>query len=321
VIINLAAVAAGIMLLARASDTFVVGAADLARRVGVPPLIVGAVVIGFGTSAPELLASSLAAAGGNADVGVGNIIGSNLANLTLVLGAATMVRPLTIASRALRREAPVTLGAMALFAWLARGGVTLIEGLVLGAGFGGLLVATVVSSLRSRHNPTAEEDPLSAEVGEYLEEAEQRTLAWELVRTGGGLIGTLVGAQLLVWGAVELADRVGLSGGFVGLTLVAVGTSLPEITTAIQAARRNEHDLLVGNLLGSNLFNSLAVGAAIGLIAPGVPVDPDVVGLGVVLMMAGSVGALALMRTGFVLTRLEAAALLVFYGVSVALLA
>jgi cation:H+ antiporter len=314
-IINLAAAIAGIMLLARASDTFVVGAADLARRLGVPPLIVGAVVIGFGTSAPELLASGVAAAGGNADVGVGNIVGSNLANLTLVLGLAAMIRPLRVASQALRREAPLTLLAMACFGWFARGGLRLVEGLILAALLAAVLAGTVLTSLQSQ------DDPLSAEVGEYLEEAEQRSLGWELLRTGGGLLGTLVGAQLLVWAAVELAERAGVSGGFVGLTLVAVGTSLPEITTAAQAARRNEHDLVVGNLLGSNLFNSLAVGATIGLIAPSAPIDPTVTGAGVALMLVGSVGALAVMRTGFVLTRLEAAVLLVFYVAAVALLA
>lgn len=303
------------MLLARASDTFVVGAADLARRFGVPPLIVGAVVIGFGTSAPELLASSLAAAGGNADVGVGNIVGSNLANLTLVLGIATLIRPLRVASQALRREAPLTVLAMAIFGWFCRGSISLIEAIVLALALVAVLTGTVLATIRTQ------DDPLSAEVGEYLEEAEQRSLAWELLRTGGGLIGTLVGAQLLVWAAVEISERLGVSGGFVGLTLVAVGTSLPEITTAAQAARRNEHDLLVGNLLGSNLFNSLAVGAAIGLFAPGAPIDPSVTGLGSALMLGGSVGALALMRSGFVLTRLEAVALLAFYGVSVSLLA
>lgn len=314
-IINLAAAIAGIMLLARASDTFVVGAADLARRLGVPPLIVGAVVIGFGTSAPELLASGVAAAGGNADVGVGNIVGSNLANLTLVLGLAAMIRPLTVASQALRREAPLTLLAMACFGWFARGGLRLTEGIILAALLVAVLAGTVLTSLRSQ------DDPLSTEVGEYLEEAGQRSLGWELLRTGGGLLGTLVGAQLLVWAAVELADRAGISGGFVGFTLVAVGTSLPEITTAAQAARRNEHDLLVGNLLGSNMFNSLAVGATIGLIAPSAPIDPTVTGAGVALMLVGSVGALAVMRTGFVLTRLEAGALLVFYVAAVAVLA
>ncbi|HAP75665.1 MAG TPA: sodium:calcium antiporter [Acidimicrobiaceae bacterium] len=322
--LHLVAVAVGLALLAKASDLFIVGAADLARRLGVSSVVVGAVVIGFGTSAPEMLVSGIAAGRGDADVGVGNIVGSNLANLTLVLGLAAAVRPIAVASSALRREAPVTLLAMALFAWFVQGGLGVVEGLILAT----LIVASVVVSLRygsadgvAIEGGAVAVDPLGAEADEFIEEEAQRPLGNAIARTLIGLVGTLGGAQLLVWGAVELAETAGLSGGFIGLTLVAVGTSLPELTTAIQAARKGEHDLIIGNLLGSNLFNSLGVAAVVGLVAPGAPLGANVRGVGVVVMMGAAVLALLMMRWDRLLSRTQGIILLVVYASAVPFLA
>lgn len=317
--LHLLAVVAGLALLAKASDLFIVGAADLARRLGVSSVVIGAVVIGFGTSAPEMLVSGLAAGRGDADIGVGNIVGSNLANLTLVLGLAAAVRPIAVASSALRREAPVTLAAMGLFAWFVQGGLGRVEGVVLAV----LIVGSVVVSLRYGSGAGAGSvvDPLASETDEFIEEEAQRPLGSAVARTLVGLVGTLGGAQLLVWGAVELAETAGLSGGFIGLTLVAVGTSLPELTTAVQAARKGEHDLIIGNLLGSNLLNSLAVGAVVALVAPDAPLGDNVRGIGVVVMLSVAVLALLMMRWDRLLSRTQGIILLVVYASVVPFLA
>lgn len=314
-VLQLLGAAAGLALLARSSDHFVGGAAVLSARFGVPSIVIGAVVLGLGTSAPELLVSGLAAISGNADVGVGNIVGSNIANLTLVLGVASVVAPVAVSSSALRREAPAMAAAMALFAVLVQGGLTRYEGAVLAAALALALLGLAMVTRAGRG------EMLSEDVEEYLAPAGPSTIRRELVRTLGGLAGTLAGAQLLVWGALAVADVTGLSGGFVGLTLVAVGTSLPEMVTAFQAARRGESDLIVGNVLGSNIVNSLGVGGLVGLAAPSADVDPNVLGPGVVVMMASSVTALILMRRQATLTRGEGLALLLAWAVVMPLLA
>ncbi len=304
----------GLGLLTTGSDHFVVGASEVARRFGLSKVLIGAVIIGFGTSAPEMIVSGIAAAGGNADIGIGNIVGSNLANLTLVLGLAAVISPLAISSAALRREAPTAVGAMLLFAVLAQDGLGSVDAIILAV----TMVVVLVVIMRTSPPPSVE---LEEDVEHFLEGADAIPLRTEIIRTVLGLIGTLAGAQLLVWAAVGLADAAGISGGFVGLTLVAIGTSLPEIVTCVQAARRQDSDLIIGNLLGSNLLNSLAVGATVGFLAPGAFVDPSILGLGMVLMMASSVTALLLMRRRFFLTRGEGIGLVVGYSAIVPLLA
>ncbi len=300
----LAAVAGGIVLLAVAADQFVVGAARVAVLKKVPPLLVGVLIIGFGTSAPELLVSVLAASGGEPEVAFGNIVGSNLANLTLLLGVAALLLPLVVDSRVVRREAPIVVGAMLLLLVAAQGGgVSRVEGAVLLAAMVGVTVVLI-------RQPTA--DPLSAETEEFTDASTHR-FGVEVARTVVGLAGTIGGAQLLLWGAVDLADRAGLSAGFVGVTMVAVGTSLPELVTVLQSARRNETDLIVGNLLGSNLFNTLVVGGAMGLIADGGLDDPALTVIAASAAVAAGVVATVVMRTGHVLTRREGFVLVACY--------
>jgi cation:H+ antiporter len=301
---SLAAVAGGIVLLAVAADQFVVGAARVAVLKKVPPLLVGVLIIGFGTSAPELLVSVLAAVGGEPEVGFGNIVGSNLVNLTLLLGVAALLLPLAIDSLVVRREAPIAVGAMLLLLLAAQGGgVSRVEGAVLLAAMVGVV------AVLTRRQPG---DPLSEETVEFADASTHR-FGVEVARTVVGLAGTIGGAQLLLWGAVDLADRAGLSAGFVGVSMVAVGTSLPELVTVLQSARRNETDLIVGNLLGSNLFNTLVVGGAVGLIADGGLDDPALTLIAPLAAVAAGVIATVLMRTGHVLTRREGALLVVGY--------
>ena len=307
-------IVAGLAVLTAAADWFVVGAVRLAARLRLSPVVIGAVVIGFGTSAPEMVVSGLAAGQGKLDIAVGNIVGSNIANLSLVLGAAALVTTVTVAGRTIRREVPLVLVATIVYAVLVQGGLSRIEGLVLL----GAAVASVVWILLSSRGGGDEE--LTHEVEEFLTDA-PIDLRRETGRTLAGLLGTLGAAQLLVLSATTMADRLGLAEGFVGLTIVAIGTSLPELATALQAARKDETDLIVGNLLGSNLFNSLAVGGVAALAGPGGVGDPTLTGAAIWLMLGISAGAMLFMRTGYRVVAREGGLLLAVWLGTLPLLA
>jgi cation:H+ antiporter len=314
----------GLALLAFASDWFVVGAARVATMLRVPAVVVGAVVIGFGTSAPEMLVTVLASARGEASLAVGNVVGSNLANLTLVLGTAALIAPIIVSSRTLRREAPLSTAAVCLFGAALLAGLTPVTGVLLLATLAGVLLVVVRTAVQSRRRDDAE---LRSEVAEYEDGGyaddgyvdAPTGLSREVGRSAIGLGGTLLGAQLVVSSALSVAQDLGLSEGFVGLTIVAVGTSLPELVTAIQGARRAEHDLVVGNVLGSNLFNSLAAGGLIGVVAGSVSVEGRMVwSLALMVAVALFVGLVMVWRR--TLRRIEAAVLLVGYAAIVPLL-
>lgn len=312
VTVEVAGCLVGLVLLARSADALVLGCSWLAERAGVPAVVVGVVVIGFGTSAPELLVSGLAAAAGSTDIGIGTVIGSNVANLTLVLGVAALVAPVTVHVRLIRREVPLALLASAAFGAAVQGGLSRLEGLLLSAMLAACLVLLLRWALGDRAGDTGESQ-LEGQTEELLQSEEERHRGM-IRRTALGLLGTLLGAQALVWGATGLARGIGLSEGFVGLTVVAVGTSLPELTTAAQAARRGQSDLLVGNVLGSNVFNALGVGGLIALVHPSTRVDPNLAVVGVTVMLAVSVLALLLMTRGFRLVRWEAATLVAVFA-------
>jgi cation:H+ antiporter len=324
---------AGLAILAKGADVFVVAAARLAVSLRLSPVVVGAVVVGFGTGAPELLVSSLAAARGALDIAAGNVVGSNLANLTLVLGVAGLIaRPVTL-PRVVRREAPLSLATVALFAVLLQGGLSRWEGGVLLIALGGALGLMLRATEQVAADVTAPGEASAMaefveEVVEFIDEGgapvpstASGPTAWAHVpRVALGLLGTVAGAQLLVIGAQGIADDVGLSGGLVGLTIVAVGTSLPELVTAVQSARRNETALLAGNVLGSNVFNSTAVAGTAALIGPGALTDA-----GLTVVAASSmvgIAALAWLFLGFggQLRRWEGGVLLGVYGLTLVLL-
>jgi cation:H+ antiporter len=304
--------AVGVVLLAYAADQFVVGAARVALVSKVSPLLVGVVIVGFGTSSPELLVSAIAAGAGDAEIAIGNIVGSNIANLSLLLGVGVLIVPIVVSSSTVRREASLTVGASVLFLVVVQGGLSQVDGVVL-------LVAMVVALwLVTRTSATS--DPLGPEAEEFVAPA-GHSLGAEVTRTVLGLVGTVVGAQLLLRGALDVADRAGLGEGFVGATLVAVGTSLPELVTVVQSARRRETDLVVGNLLGSNIFNALAVGGIAGLIgadgvdAPALTAVAAGAAVGVSLLAAGA------MITRRRIDRWEGIALIGVYAAIVPLLA
>ena len=321
--VRIVAVVAGLVVLTKAADRFVLGAATIARRLGVSAVVIGAVIVGFGTSAPELLVSGLAAWEGHADLGVGNIIGSNIANLTLILGVGAVIAPLSVATGVLRREAPAAVLAMGALALFVQGDLGRVEGVVLLLVFVVMMIGLLVLVRRETRSRLAVEtdEMLDRESDVDGDPTTPTPLGTEVLWVVLGLVGTIAGAQLLVWGATGIADRAGLSDGFIGLTLVAVGTSLPELVTTVQAARRGEHDLIVGNLLGSNLVNSLAVGGVVGVLAPGAPLDTTLTGIGAGLMMGVGLIAVLFMRRKFRLTRGEGIALVAGYAATVPLLA
>jgi cation:H+ antiporter len=316
VILTILAVVAGVAGLAFAADQFVVGAARVALLRQIPALVVGVVIIGFGTSAPELIVSTFAAAGGQPEIAVGNVVGSNIANLSLLLGVGALIVPLAVDSRTVRREAPLVVVAVSAFGLVVQGGgIDREEGAVL-------LLAMVVAlwAVSQRGADDAPADPLGPETAELVG-PEAHRLGVEVGRTILGLLGTIASAQALLWGATDLADRAGLAEGFVGATMVAIGTSLPELVTVVQSARRGETDLIVGNLLGSNLFNSLAVGGMVGLVGGRGLDAPTLTGLASIAAVVVAVVALATMVTGHTVRRAEGTVLVVGYAALVPFLA
>ena len=260
----IAATLAGFVLLMWGADRFVVGAASTARNLGVPPLLIGLTLVGMATSGPEIFVSVTASLAGDPALAAGNAIGSNIANIGLVLGMTALISPITVRSATLRREMPALLA------------VTLIVTMVfvnlrLGRIEGTLLIGTLVLVLYwlivlgSRSGAA---DPISLEYATEIPEGMpmKRALGWLLV----GLVVLLAGSHLLVWGAQQLAMAFGVSELVIGLTVVAVGTSLPELAVSVISALKGEHDMAIGNIIGSNIFNSLAVVGIAGIIHPSV---------------------------------------------------
>jgi cation:H+ antiporter len=307
VLLDVAALGAGVALLLKAPDLFVVGASRIALALRVSPVAIGAVVIGFGTSAPELLVSALAALEGASDLAVGNILGSNIANVSLVAGLAALVAGgLAVSSATLRREAPIGFLAVLLLAVLLQGGLGAVEGAVLLAAMAGAILWIL-------RGGAAPDDPLAPEAAALCDAEHEHPVPREALRTAVGLVGVLAAAQLIVTGARGLAVDAGLSEAFVGVVIVGVGTSLPEIATSIQAARRGEHELIVGNLFGSNMFNSLGIGGVVALLGPG-ELDPSLTGLTAVTAVVVGAAAWLFLGTRRCLTRAEALLLLAAYA-------
>jgi cation:H+ antiporter len=261
-LLPLIAIAAGLVLLVWSAERFVDGAAATSRSLGVSPLLIGMLIIGFGTSAPELIVSSLAAGQGNPGLALGNAYGSNIANIGMILGLMALLSPLAVHSSVIRRELPllvvVTL-VSALLLW--NGAVGRLEGGLLLVMLAGIIGFSIWQARRSST------DVLGTETEE--------SLATHPMSLRAGVIWTLVGlallvlsSRVLVWGAVEIAHGFGVSDLIIGLTIVAIGTSLPELASSFIALRKNEHDLVVGNVVGSNLFNTLGVVGLAALIHP-----------------------------------------------------
>ncbi len=309
----IALVVLGLVLLTAGADRFVLAAARLSRVWGLSPILIGALVVGMGTSAPEFLVSVVAAAGGGLDLAVGNVIGSNVANLSLVLGATALVSPVADHIKTLRREGLLMLAAVLLLVIVAWDrSLTMTEGIILVLAMVGAALF-LVGWARSDTEGTGQ---VTAELDEMTYDSGRANPRFEIIIGTVALVATLGGAEALVRGAQEIARQLDLSEGFVGLTLVAFGTSLPELATALAAARRNENDLVVGNLLGSNLFNSLAVAGGAALVGGGALVSGFRTGLLFMLGVAAFAGILT--ATGNKLVRWEGITLLAVYVAFVA---
>lgn len=249
----LLAIAAGLALLVWSADKFVMGASATAYNLGVPTLIIGIIIMGFGTSAPEIFVGFIAALQHKPGVAIGNAIGSNIANIALVLGIGALIAPLSVSSQVLRREYPLLfLVTCFLFLLMMDMELSRLDGLLLLLGAFAMTGALMWLSLRSRNA-----DPLETEFD--AEVPHNITTPKALLWTFTSLVILIASSHLLVWGAVQLAHSFGVDDLVIGLTIVAIGTSLPELAVTISAALKKEHDIIIGNVIGSNMFNSLAV--------------------------------------------------------------
>ncbi len=286
-LLSIVMIVIGLALLVWSADLFVDGAAAVALNLGMSTLLVGMVIVGFGTSAPEMSVSVLSAMQGNPGLALGNAYGSNITNIALILGVTALVSPVLVRSQVLKRELPILLAVTILaFFHLNDGQITRIEGLVE---LVVLLVVFTWMTLQSRQQ-SFHSDQLETELDQELEYIKPAK-AWAMLLVG--LVLLVISSRMLVWGAVNIAHWLGVSDLIIGLTVVAIGTSLPELASSIAAARKGEHDLAVGNVIGSNLFNTLAVVGLAGAIHP-MQVPNEVLSRDWVVMLALTVLLFAL---------------------------
>lgn len=269
-ILALSAVIVGLIVLAFSADRFVEGASTAARHFGMPPLLIGMLVIGFGTSAPEMMVSALSASQGNPGLALGNAYGSNITNIALILGLTALISPITVASGVLRKELPILTAITAFSIWqIADGMVTRTDAWMLLSVFGALMTWSIVEGLRNPHDALNQEMQAALSTSPNASLAPASTpLGAALVSLALGLVFLTLSSRMLVWGAVEIAQGFGVSDLIIGLTIVAIGTSLPELASSLAATRKGEHDIAFGNVVGSNLFNTLAVVGIAGAIQP-----------------------------------------------------
>ena len=295
----------GLVLLYFGAEGLVRGSSSLALRLGVGPLLVGLTVVAFGTSTPELVVSLKAAYLGQGDISVGNVVGSNICNIGLILGFSALIIPIKVASQIVRVDTPIMIGvtALALFC-LHDGSLSRVEGIVLFM----LLVSYVLFSIRLAKQQAT--DPLA---GEFAEEIKiSKWGVWQdIAFIVAGLVMLVFGARFLVEAAIDIAKAFGLSEAVIGLTIVAMGTSLPEFATSLVAALKKEADIAVGNVVGSNIFNVLGILGISSAVTPLSSAGITDIDLGV---MAGFAVVLWIFsRTGFRITRIEGLILLVAY--------
>ncbi|PCI06975.1 MAG: calcium/sodium antiporter [Gammaproteobacteria bacterium] len=261
-LIDYAAILVGFVLLIWSAERFIVGASATARNFDVPPLIIGLTIVGFGTSAPEMMVAGFAAYDGSPAMAIGNALGSNITNITLVLGVAALISPLNVHSRIIKKELPILLFATLMALALLRD-MTLdrLDGFILLSLLFLLMWWVTRAGIRSKS-----ENELTNEIIEELPDnmPTSHALFWLIA----GLVLLTISSKILVWGAVNIATDLGISELIIGLTIIAIGTSLPELATSISGALKKEHDIVIGNIVGSNLFNTLGVLALPGLIHP-----------------------------------------------------
>ena len=302
-------VVGGALLIAGA-ELLVRGASRLAIAAGISPLVVGLTVVAFGTSSPELAVTVGSAYSGEADLALGNVVGSNIFNVLFILGLSAIVAPLVVAQQLVRLDVPIMIAASVLALLLALDGrIGRLDGLVL---FAGVVAYTVFLIRQSRRETTRVEQEYAEAFGGAERQRGSPLVNVALILVGLGLL--VLGARWLVDGAVSIATTLGVSELVIGLTVVAAGTSLPEVATSLLATLRGERDIAVGNVVGSNIFNLLAVLGLGSLVAPaGVPVSPGALTFDIPVMIAVAVAALPIFFSGYVIARWEGAVFLGYY--------
>lgn len=307
-VVDIFLVIAGLVLLVGGGEALVRGASTLAVRVGISPLVIGLVVVSAATSAPELAVTVGAVLSGVPDLAVGNVVGSNIVNILLILGISALISPLVIKRQLVRVDIPVMVGlSVTLLVVSLDGQISLFDGLLLVTV---LVIHTVVSIVVGRKEET---DP-AAQLDELPLNAKPVPLwlAALLLLAGIGLL--VGGAQLLVTGAVSIATAFGVSSLVIGLTVVAIGTSLPELATSLIALRKGETDMAVGNIVGSNIFNiGMVLGIPAIIFGAGIPVPAAAIAVDIPLMLAAAVALLPIAFTGFIVARWEGALFVALY--------
>ena len=289
ILLSIMAIISGFGLLIWGAERFVHGAAAIANNFGVPPLIIGLTIVGIGTSAPEILISIIAAYGGNPALAVGNALGSNITNIALVLGITAIVMPITVKSETLRREYPIMFIIMLVALMLVMDEhLGQIDGAILISGLFVMLYWMIQQGKKQKH------DPLEKEFEQEIPEiSTQKALLWFVI----GLVLLIISSRGLVWGSVNIAKAAGISDLVIGLTIVAIGTSLPELAASIVSVLKKEHDMAIGNIIGSNMFNLLVVFGIPGLMSPHI-IDPAILVRDFPFMIGLSI-ALFIMAYGF----------------------
>jgi cation:H+ antiporter len=298
---------AGLGLLVLGAEWLVKGASRLAAALGISPLVIGLTVVAYGTSSPEMAVSVKSALAGQADIAVGNVVGSNIFNVLFILGVSALITPLLVSSQLVRLDVPIMIGVSALTLFLAGdGSIGRLDAALL---FGGVVAYTVFQVLQSRKESAAIREEYGKEYG-----PKQTSTAVNVALVAAGLVLLVLGSRWLVNGAVAFAQAFGVSELVIGLTIVAAGTSLPEVATSILAAVRGERDIAVGNVVGSNIFNILAVLGLSGLVAPsGLPVSSALAAFDIPVMIAVAVACLPIFASGATIARWEGALFLFFY--------
>ena len=310
----IAAILVGLVILVWSADRFVLGAAATARHLGMSPLLIGMTIVSLGTSAPEIFVSATASLEGSGILAIGNALGSNITNVGLVLGVTALIAPLPIQGKMLKKEIPILLL------------VTVIAGLVLqdlelSFWDGVVMLVCLVITLFWLFNETSEQE-IGGLDEEEVEALEQTSTAKSIMWLVIGLIALMISAKLLVWGAVDVARYFGISELIIGLTIVAIGTSLPELAASVASALKGHHDIAIGNIIGSNIFNLLAVLPIPGLIAP-LMIDGVVIERDYMTMLGLTIGLIAIIALSFrrgVIPRFTGVILLAAYIAYMALL-
>jgi cation:H+ antiporter len=310
-VLSLLAIVAGFVLLVWSADKFVDGASSTAKHLGMPSLLIGMVIVGFGTSAPEMVVSAMAAMDGNPGLALGNAIGSNIVNIALILGVTALIAPIAVNSKIIKKEIPILIliviisGILMLDDSLSR-----TEGFLLLGAFFSLIGWSIYSALKGKGD--ALESEMEEELQSHIMPIKQGVF-WLVA----GLVVLIASSRILVWGSVNIAQLLGISDLIIGLTIVALGTSLPELAASVIAARKGEHDIAIGNVVGSNMFNILAVIGIATTISPMNGVDPLVLQRDWTTMLVLTLG-LFVMAYGFKgrqgqINRIEGSILLLAY--------